>query len=141
MPLPIEDFPTDQKLLCCDISPNIKHDGKDMWRFQPRHCDNGITHIRGYDLTESFVPIIIACHVSYIMALEDLWNIIGVVFYDTNSFQNTILSPSDILYVPMPPYCLQWFMWRYLQINIKDSKWGRHFILACNVTQVKNWLH
>ena len=70
MPLPIEDFPTDQKLLCYDISPKIKHDGKDMWKFQPRHCANGITHILGSDLTESFVPIITACPVSYSMTLQ-----------------------------------------------------------------------
>ena len=115
-----------------------------MWKFQPRHCTNGISYIWGSDLTESFVPIISAWRVSYIMALEASWNIIGLDIDDTKYFQNKILSPADRFYVPMPPYYLQWFMWRYLQINIKYSKWGWYFLQAWNVTQLKklaalNW--
>ena len=68
MPLPIEDVPADQKILCHVISPKIKVDGKDICKFQPRHCANGITQIRGCKLTESFPPIIISCTVSYSMA-------------------------------------------------------------------------
>ena len=144
MPLPIEDVPSYQKLFCYVISPNIKTDDKYMWKFQSRRCDNGITQIRGSDLTESFFPIISDFPFSSIIALAASCNIIGVVIDDTNSFQNTILYPADIFYVPMPPYYLQWFMWCYLHINIKDSKWGLHFLQACNVIQGKkpaalNW--
>ena len=135
MPLPIEDFPTDKKLLCYVISPKIKHDGKDMWKFQPRHCANGITHILGSDLTESFVPILSAYPVSYSMAFSSSWNILGLVLDNTNSFQNTIIAPADIFYIPVPPYYLQWFMWIYLRINIKDIKWGRNVLQECNVIQ------
>ena len=67
MPLPIEDVPVYQKLLCYVISPNIKPDGKDMWKFKPCHCANGITHIRRSDLTESFTPIISDFHFGYSM--------------------------------------------------------------------------
>ena len=94
-----------------------------------------ITHIQGSDLTESFVPIISACPVSYSMAFSTSWNIIWVLLDYTNSFQNTIIAPADIFYVPMPPYYLQWLIWSYLQINIKDIKWGLHFLQACNVIQ------
>ena len=38
----------------------------------------------------------------------------------------------------MPPYYLQRFIWRYLQINNKDSKWGLHFLQACNAIKEKN---
>ena len=79
-----------------------------MWKFQSRCCANGITQIRGSDLTESFFPIIIDFPVSSIMALAASWNIIGVLIDDTNYFQNKILYPDDIFYVPMPPYYLQW---------------------------------
>ena len=68
MPLPIEDVPADQKILCHVISPNIKVGGKDMCKFQPCHCANDITQIHGCKLTESFYPIIISCPVSYSMA-------------------------------------------------------------------------
>ena len=107
MPLPIEDFPTDKKLLCYVISPKIKNDGKYMWKFQPRHCANGITHIRGSDLTEPFLPIISDCPVSYSMSLAASWNIIGGVLDNTNLFQNTILALSDRFYFMMPSYYLQ----------------------------------
>ena len=59
-----------------------------MWKFQSRCCANGITQIRGSDLTESFFPIIIDFPVSSIMALAASWNIIGVLIDDTNYFQN-----------------------------------------------------
>ena len=106
-----------------------------MWKFQPRHCSNGITQICGSDLTESFYTIISECPVSYSMAFSASCNIIGGVIDDTNYFKNTILALADRFYVPMPPYYLQWFMWRYLRINIKYSKWCQHFLQACNVTQ------
>ena len=107
MPLPIEYVPADQKFLCYVISPKIKPDGKDMWKFQPRHCANGITQIRGSYLNGSFVPIISACIVSSSTSLTASWNIIGVVLEDTNSFKSTIIDLADRLYVPMPPYYLQ----------------------------------
>ena len=52
MPLPIEDFPADQKFLRTVISPKIKPDDKDMWNFWPRHCANAITQIRVSGFTE-----------------------------------------------------------------------------------------
>ena len=107
-----------------------------MWKFQPRHCSNGITQICGSDLTESFYTIISGFTVSYSMAFSASCNLIGGVIDDTNSFQNTILALADRFYALFPPYYLQWFMWRYLRINIKDSKWCRHFLQSCNVIQV-----
>ena len=85
MPLPIEYVPADQKFLCYVISPKIKPDGKYTWKFQPRHCDNGITQIGGSDLNEPFVPIISDCPVSYSTALADSWYLIGGVLDNTNS--------------------------------------------------------
>ena len=70
MPLPIEDVPVYQKLLCYVISPNIKPDGKDIWKFKPRHFVNDITHICGSELSESFTPIISDCPVGYSMAFS-----------------------------------------------------------------------
>ena len=107
-----------------------------MWKLQPRHCSNGITQICGSDLTESFYTIISDCPVSYSMAFSASCNLIGGVIDDTNYFKTKILALADRFYVPMPPYYLQWFMWRYLWINIKDSKWCRHFLQACNAIQV-----
>ena len=52
MNLTIEGVPADQKLLRSEISSKIKPDGKDMWKFQPFHCNSGSTHIRGSDFTK-----------------------------------------------------------------------------------------
>ena len=116
-----------------------------MWKFKSRHCANAITHIRRSDLTESFTPIIIDFPFGYSMEFSSWWNIIVGFLDDTNYFQNTILAPDDIFYVPMPPYYLQWFMWRQLWINIKYIKWGWHVLQSCNVIQgtkmaAWNWL-
>ena len=82
-----------------------------MCKFKPYHCANGRTQIRGSDFTESFPPVISTCTVPSSIVLTASWNIIGGLIDVTNAFQNTMLAPANRIYILMPPYFLQWFLW------------------------------
>ena len=93
-----------------------------MWKINPCHNANGSTQICGSDFTESLSSAIGAYTAPSRIDLTGSWNIIEGLLDYTNAFQNTILAPSDRIYVLMPPYYLQCFWCCYPRIKIKYIK-------------------
>lgn len=133
-PIPVSSIPPEKKVLKSVISLKVKPDGKNMWKFAPRHCANGAPQLQGIDFDESYAPVAGACPVRTQLAISASWNLIVGVIDVTNAFQNTILPPHKREYVTLPPYYLEWFKRRHPLITVDETK-GRLCIQACNGMQ------
>ena len=100
-----------------------------VWKFVARHCANGISHIKGIDVDQSYSPLAHADSFRIKIAIESIHRLTDRILDVSNAFQYTNVSIHKKVCVSPTPYYLKWFERSYP--NVILNWYDGLFCLQC----------
>jgi hypothetical protein len=134
-PVPRAKLPKDTKVYRSVIAPRIKEKGKDLYKFEARHCLDGQNMVQGKDFDFSFSPTISYPGMRIVLAFCAVLNLTSAILDVENCFQNDAIKPEQRLFVTAPPLYIQWFKETYPDIKLEQAPDGKYVLQTINGMQ------
>ena len=134
-PVPREKLPPDVKVFPSIIACRVKEKGKDLYKFETRHCVNGSSMEQGTHFDFSRSPTISYTGLRFLIVVAAAFGLRLSIIDVTNCFQNDAIPPEKRIFIILPPVYLEWFQEQFPHIKLEKSKDNRYVIQTINGMQ------
>ena len=124
-PLPREKLPKEVRVFPSMIACRIKEKGRDLYKFEARHCVNGASMEKGTHFDFSYSPTISYPCLRLVLAWSASLGLQCSILDVENCFQNEACDPEKRIFITAPPLYIEWFKETYPDIKLpkNDGKW------------------